>query len=241
VVWHLAALALIVTLPGISFLLLVPAIVMSLCIVLRADTWTVACAAAIASAILFFPLAVVLYTALGKVSLIAVAVCLAMITNTAGHEIVARRGILLAASVAVAVLSITTLLMPPYTAAEPQRSPLIHELPEPSVRIEGMRNGDVIRLAVSSGRTIDRVAVRFDRDVIVVSVNGTKLTGDATTRHATVYGPSAEIELRSREPVEVTGSDIRYGVPPAVPATRPRGSVQSDRGDVTISYATRKF
>jgi hypothetical protein len=241
VIWHLAAIAIILTLPGISFLLLVPAIAMTVCITLRTESWTVACAAAVTAAILFFPLAVVLYTALGKISMVAVAILIALMTNTFAHEIAVGRGTVLTAAVAVAVLTIATLLLPAYTAAEPQRSPLVHELSAPSVILQGVREGNVIGLTVSSGRAVDRVAVRFDRDVTVLSVNGAKAPGDRRTRTTTVYGRTAEIELRSAEPVEVIASDISYGVPSAVAAKRASRSVQSDRGDVTVSVTTKKF
>ena len=241
IIWHLAALAIIVTLPGISFLLLVPAIVMTLCIALRCEGWSVACAAAVVAAILSFPLALVLYTALGKISLVAVAILIGIVTNTFANEIVVGRPILFAASIAGAVLTLATLLLPPYTAAEPQRLPLVHELPEPSVRVEGMRENDIIRLEVTTERRVERLAVRFDRDVEVLTVNGTKPPAQRRTRVATVYGNVAQIELRSAEAVEAIASDISYGVPPAVAATRRSIAVQSDRGDVTMSQATGKF
>ncbi len=74
-IWNVIAIALALTLPGLSFLFLVPAIVLNL-----PARGIVAAAVA---ATLLFPLALVLYTALGGVALPIVAVLLAFVASTA--------------------------------------------------------------------------------------------------------------------------------------------------------------
>lgn len=73
-VWTVIAIALVATLPGVSFLFLVPAIAL-----LLPARGVIATAVA---AILLFPLALVLYTALGGVALPATAVLLAFVAST---------------------------------------------------------------------------------------------------------------------------------------------------------------
>lgn len=71
-VWHLIAIALALTLPGVSFLFLVPAIAMHFRNVIAAPI----------AAIFFFPLGLLLYTALGALALPATAVLIAIFTST---------------------------------------------------------------------------------------------------------------------------------------------------------------
>jgi peptidase M28-like protein len=71
-VWHVVAIALALTLPGVSFLFLVPAIAMHF------RSWV----AAPVAAILFFPLGLVLYTALAALALPAIAALIAIFAST---------------------------------------------------------------------------------------------------------------------------------------------------------------
>ncbi len=71
-VWHLIAIALALTLPGVSFLLLLPAIAMHFRPFVAAPV----------AGILFFPLGLVLYTALAALALPAIAVLIAIFAST---------------------------------------------------------------------------------------------------------------------------------------------------------------
>jgi peptidase M28-like protein len=71
-VWHLVAIGLALTLPGVSFLFLIPAIAMHF------RSWV----AAPVTAILFFPLGLVLYTALAALALPAIAAMIAIFAST---------------------------------------------------------------------------------------------------------------------------------------------------------------
>ncbi|HEX9160705.1 MAG TPA: M20/M25/M40 family metallo-hydrolase [Thermoanaerobaculia bacterium] len=73
-VWHVAAIALALTLPGVSFLFLLPALAMHV----PARPFV----AAAVAALLFFPLGLVLYTALAALALPAIAVLMAIFGST---------------------------------------------------------------------------------------------------------------------------------------------------------------
>ena len=239
--WHIAAIAVCLALPGISFLFLVPAVVMSASIALRAEPWTTAAAASVIAAILFYPLGVVLYGALGKVSLIAIAVLIGIASTTFAHEIVAGRRVLLVAFALAAAGALTTLLLPAHSSAQPRRAPVVSNLRAPSVELRGTREGASVRLTVTSTRRIDRVSLRFEPAVEITNVNGFVPSGTRESSTLTVYGNVAAIRLLSERPVAVTATDISYGVPPALEATRAADAVEADRGDVTLSERTARF
>jgi hypothetical protein len=70
--WHIIAIALALTLPGVSFLFLVPAIAMHLRPLVAAPV----------TALIYFPIGLVLYTALGALALPAIAVLMAIFATT---------------------------------------------------------------------------------------------------------------------------------------------------------------
>jgi hypothetical protein len=73
-VWHVIAIALALTLPGVSFLFVVPAIALHF----PARPFI----AAPVAAVLFFPLGLMLYTALGGLALPVAAVLMAIFAST---------------------------------------------------------------------------------------------------------------------------------------------------------------
>lgn len=77
-VWHVLAIALALTLPGVSYLFLVPAIACAIAAHLPGRGWM----AAPVPAILFFPLGLTLYTALGALALPAIAVLMSIFAST---------------------------------------------------------------------------------------------------------------------------------------------------------------
>jgi hypothetical protein len=78
VVWHLLAIVVAITLPGAAFLFLVPAVVLTICILLRASETVTAIAASLAGTLGFFPLGALLYEALGPIALLVIALLLAL-------------------------------------------------------------------------------------------------------------------------------------------------------------------
>ena len=82
IVWLIVAGGLALTLPGVSFLFVVPAAVASIAIHWRGDIGLPSVLWLIPAGIVFFPLALMVYTALGALGLLAAAVLLAIVTTT---------------------------------------------------------------------------------------------------------------------------------------------------------------
>src|SRR5438477_628690 len=112
---------LLVLLPGGSYLALVPALAMAICALLRAiidlnDVVIAAIGGAVAS-VLFFPVAISFYTALGRPVLPVIAMLIALVMTAFP---VWWRAPLPAFGLAV-VLALIALALPPYTATSPHR------------------------------------------------------------------------------------------------------------------------
>ena len=243
VVWNAIALALTIALPGAAFLVLVPAVALALCLV-RANPLIATLFASAAAAFVLFPLALFLYPALGKTSLVPIATMVALVFTTVAPWLEPRR-LRLGASLALlaAVSAAATVAFPLYTAERPRRASIDHELPAPTVRVTVDRSGGVATIRASSERNADRLIVEFDERVDVLRVNGVEPSPpnrDRVWRGAlTVYATEATIEVRAREGIEFTATDLTYGLPEEErDAARQRISkngVPTHRGDVTLS------
>jgi hypothetical protein len=244
VVWNVSALALAMALPGAAFLVLVPAVAFALCIVVRANPLLTTMITSAMAALVLFPLALFLYPALGKSSLAPIAALIALVFTTVAPWLQPRStrlgaGLAFLASAAAA----TTLAFPTYTAERPRRASIDHELPAPTVSAIVNRSGDVATIRVSSERNADRLMIEFDERVDVLRVNGVAPVPpnrDRVWRGAlTVYASEANIEVRGREGIEFTATDLTYGLPEAErDAARQRISkngVPTHRGNVTLS------
>jgi hypothetical protein len=235
--WHLVALVLAVMLPGVSFLFLVPALATALAAALRANEDMAALLSAAVAAILFFPLATMIYTALGKLSLVPTA---AIVTLIASLFVAGTWRVALAVFGGALIAAAVTNVFPLYSAFHPRRTPLTHELKEQTVDLWAARRGQLITIRVRSHRGADQVIVSFSRDAEVLEVNGTR-PAPRNPRHrrrsrtVTVYGREATIVARVAGPVELRAWDLSYGVPTALLRTRRVGQVPSGRGDVTVS------
>jgi Peptidase family M28 len=119
-VWHAAAIVLAMTLPGTSYLFLVPAIVMSLCAIAGASVLVTSIAASVASALLLFPVATMLYTALGGLALPIIAVLIAFVVMLAAPAIANTRAALAAFALAL-VCAVVSIAMPKATQERPRR------------------------------------------------------------------------------------------------------------------------
>ena len=240
-VWHSAAIALALHLPGTAYLALVPAVAIALS--LRMRPLFAASIPALACAVFMFPLALFLYPALGKTSLMPIAVIVAL-AFTCFAALVERK-LLLRGSIAATVLAVAgaaaTIALPVYTPDHPRRDPIEHELPEPSVEATTTRQGSVATISVKSSRRADRLMLAFDEEtsgVEVLRVNGVAPAppnpGRVRRSGVTVYAPDAIVEVRAPRGTEVTVSDLTYGVP-AGTRERAKNAVTTHRGDVTIS------
>lgn len=76
IVWHAIGIALALTVPGASFIFIVPAVAVTICALTRAGEIATATIAATVGAIVFFPFGILLYDALGErlIGLVAVAI-----------------------------------------------------------------------------------------------------------------------------------------------------------------------
>lgn len=112
IVWHASAIALALTIPGASFLFLVPAAIVTLCAITRLNDLATATLASTAAAILFFPVALLLYDALGASLLIAIALVIGIFA-TLGAPVLARvSGAIVLLVMSVASAGIAALLAP---------------------------------------------------------------------------------------------------------------------------------
>jgi hypothetical protein len=126
--WGVLAIVLPVLLPGASYLAVVPAMAAALLAVLRttlgANEALVSILNAVVAAIIFFPLAVSLYDALGGPALPVAAAVMALVTSTFAPMIVTARparGALVGALLVTAIVFIGIAnLVPVYTADEPR-------------------------------------------------------------------------------------------------------------------------
>jgi hypothetical protein len=196
------------------------------------------------AALVLFPLALFLYPALGKTSLAPIAALIALVFTTVApwvqprsHRLGAGLAFLAAAAAA------TALAFPTYTAERPRRASIDHELPASTVSVTVNRSGDVATIRVSSERKADRLMIEFGERVDVLRVNGVAPAPpnrDRVWRGAlTVHATEATIEVRGREGIEFTATDLTYGIPETErDAARQRISengVPTHRGDVTLS------
>lgn len=164
IVFHAAAVVLAITLPGPSFLFLVPAVLVTVAALAKANDTTISAVAATGAAIVIFPMGLLLYDALGGRLMAVIAVLLALVAVWVAPF--AKSGGWAAAVQSFAVVgAIVALALPTYSKARPR-----YERPEPNEpRVQTTRSGNVIRVRSLEGPADLRVEV----DRPVVSVNGT--------------------------------------------------------------------
>ncbi|HEX8171191.1 MAG TPA: M20/M25/M40 family metallo-hydrolase [Thermoanaerobaculia bacterium] len=119
IVWHAMAIALALTMPGASYLLLVPAFAVTCCALARASDLVTSAVAAAVSALLLFPLAVTLYDALGGRLIAAIALLMAIFATLVA-PLVTRVRAALAFVVAAAICAVVALLQPAVTREKPR-------------------------------------------------------------------------------------------------------------------------
>lgn len=119
IVWHVVALALSFSLPGAAFLFLAPAAVVAVFAASNApEDWSSA-AWSVAAAVLMFPLAAMLYDALGGRLMIATAVVVGAFATTLAPLFARWRYAAIAAAAAV-LCAVVAMLQPAYDVARPK-------------------------------------------------------------------------------------------------------------------------
>lgn len=159
-VFHAAAVVLALTLPGPSFLFLVPAMLVTVCALARANDTTLSAIAATGAAIVIFPMGLVLYDALGGGLMSVIAVLIALVAVWIAPLF---RFATVVAGLAIAS-AVFALALPTYSKERPR-----YERPTPKEpRVQQSRDGKVIRVRSLEGPANLRVAI----DGEVARVNG---------------------------------------------------------------------
>lgn len=120
IVWHAAAIALGATLPGPSYVFVVPAVAFTLLFLFRASDTAIAAVVSAIAALLLFPLGAVLYEALGAPGLAMVALLIGIFATTFTPVVeLSVRGVGAVFAVA-AICALVALALPAYTPDRPQ-------------------------------------------------------------------------------------------------------------------------
>lgn len=181
-VFHAAAVVLALTLPGPSFLFLVPAVLVTVTAIARANDTTISAVAATGAAIIIFPMGLLLYEALGGALMSVVALLIALVAIWIA-PLFRYATVVAALAVACAVVA---LALPAYTKARPR-----YERPQAKEpRVQQTRDGKVIRVRSLEGPANLRVAI----DGEVSKVNG--------------VAPAAPTRRRPRKPETVYALNV---------------------------------
>jgi hypothetical protein len=159
-VFHAAAVVLAITIPGPSFLFLVPAVLVTMAALAKASDTTIAALAATGSAVVIFPMGLLLYEALGGPLMPVIAVLIALVAVWIAPLF---RGAVAVTALAL-VCAVIALALPAYTTEKPRYERPAYKEP----RVERTRSGNVIRVRSLEGPRDLRVEVSKR----VVSVNG---------------------------------------------------------------------
>ncbi|MDQ3283588.1 MAG: M28 family peptidase, partial [Acidobacteriota bacterium] len=125
IVWHAMGIALALTLGGAAYLFIVPAVAVTVCAWARANETTTAAVAATVAAILFFPIAILLYDVLGSPMLPASALLIALLATLVAPLFARLRNGVAAATLAI-VCALVAIAQPSYTADRPRIAPLAY-------------------------------------------------------------------------------------------------------------------
>lgn len=125
IVWHAIGIALAVALPGAAYLMIVPALAVTICALVHADETTTSTVAATVAAIVMFPIGIMIYDALGGGLMTAIAL-IAGIFATLIAPLFARARNGAAAAVLAIVCAVIALLQPTFTKEKPQIIPLYY-------------------------------------------------------------------------------------------------------------------
>ena len=125
IVWHMIGIALALTIPGAAFLFIVPAFAVALCAVAGANETVTSAIGSTVAAIVLFPVALLLYDALGGSLMVAVAIILGVLATLFAPLFASLRGAISVAALAI-VCAVIALLQPPYTSERPKRISISH-------------------------------------------------------------------------------------------------------------------
>ena len=118
-VWHAIAFVLAITITGASYLFLVPALVLTICALARVNDTVMSAVTATAAAIIFCPLVILFYDALGGRMMTVIAIFVAILTSLVAPLFAQLRLAAVAATLAV-VCAIIALVLPQWSREKPR-------------------------------------------------------------------------------------------------------------------------
>jgi len=118
-VWHAIGIAVAFALPGAAFVFIVPAVLITACALARAEATVTGVVAATGGAVLIFPMALILYDALGGSLMAGTAILIGLLMTLAAPLITGWR-VTLAALFAAIVCGVFAMMQPAYDAEHPQ-------------------------------------------------------------------------------------------------------------------------
>jgi hypothetical protein len=125
IVWHAIGIALALTIPGAAFLFVVPAVALALCALANTRETIISAVASTAAAVLMFPVALLLYDALGGRLMVALALVIGTLATLFAPLFASWRSSAAVAVMAI-VCAVVAMLQPAYTADRPRRVSLSH-------------------------------------------------------------------------------------------------------------------
>jgi len=253
IVWHAIGIALALTIPGAAFLFVVPAVALALCALARARETVTSAIASTVAAILMFPVALLLYDALGGRLMVAVAIVIGMLATLFAPLFASWRSSVIVVVLAV-VCAFVAMLQPEYTPERPRRMSLSHVDDASSRWIAPVRltpqfqpfedalRGDGFaspaphvapRVEVSATRAGDRLTVR-----VRSSRNADRLTlllqGDAKVMRVNgVTPPPKPARFRERMPAGWHLA-VANGVDEMIVECTARGRIEAVASDMTF-------
>lgn len=213
IVWHVIGIALALTIPGAAFLFIVPAVAVTLCALFGASETLTSAVGSCVAAILMFPMALLLYDALGGRLMVAIAIILGILATLFAPLFASLRGAAIVAALAV-VCAIVAMLQPAYTKERP-RYATEQRIVEgaPPVQMSATRDGERLAVRVRSARGANRLSLRLRGDATVLRVNGAALPPrparfrDRGPRAIVYGGDEMIVECRARGRVEAEATD----------------------------------
>lgn len=228
IVWHMIGIALAVTLPGAAYLMIVPALAVTICALAGANETTTSTVAATVAAILIFPIAITIYDALGANLMAAIAVIVGLFATLVA-PLFARAHNGFAAVVLALICAIAALAQPAYTSEKPRFVTLSY-VDDPAAKSAQWLTRtltDPLRKAASFvhadakltpwNRGVAWTAPAPDVRLPRVTVSGQR-NGDRLTLRVTSHRNASRVSLLVRG-----GKILRTnGVAPPPPTRRPR-------------------
>lgn len=161
-VFHAAAVVLALTIPGPSFLFLVPAVLVTIFTLIGADETVTGIVAATGAAIVIFPMGLLLYDALGGALMPVIALLLSLVGIWIAPLV--RGGLVVL--VLAFVSAIVAAFLPPFSDARPKFTRPEYKPP----RMQITRDGNLLRVKSLEGPR----DLRIDVDRPVVAINGVR-------------------------------------------------------------------